>query len=378
MVTRPYKICQRCVMDTSDPLIAFDAGGRCNLCTDFLANRVGLIERTSDDGDTVANVMNAVKARGRGRRYDCIIGMSGGVDSSYLCALAAQHGLRILAVHLDNGWDSLIAVENIRNLLGSLHLDYESYVLPWKQFREVQVAFLKSCVPEAETPTDIAITRATHHFALKHGVPAILSGGNIAGEGILPVSWHYNARDTRYSYAILDAARCPRRYFASQRFSARDEIYCKFVRGIRTFYPLNHVRYDREIARELLIREHGWQYYGSKHGESSYTKFIQSYYLFATHGIDYRRATLSSEILIGTRTRAEALTILESSPYDALQVEEAKDYICKKLGLTRAEMAAIMAATPKFFFDYPNNAWALGLLYNAYRALSGKRKTSNF
>jgi hypothetical protein len=295
-----------------------------------------------------------------------------------LCALAAEHGLRVLAVHLDNGWDSLISVENIRNLLLSLNLDYESYVLPWKKFREVQVAFLRGSVPEAETPTDIAITRATHHFALKHRVPAILSGGNIAGEGILPVSWHYNARDTRYSYSILDAAGCPRRYFASQRFSARDEIYCKLIRGIRTFYPLNHVRYDREAARDMLSREHGWRYYGSKHGESSYTKFIQSYYLFEKHGIDYRRATLSSEILIGARTRAEALTILETLPYDVSEAQEAKEYVCKKLGLARAEMDAIMAAPPKFFFDYPNSARALGLLYDGYRALTGKRKTSNF
>jgi N-acetyl sugar amidotransferase len=378
MVTRPYQICERCVMDTSDPLIEFSAEGQCNLCTDFLQNRVGLLQRTSDDGDTIEGVMNAVKARGRGRRYDCIIGVSGGVDSSYLCALAVEHDLRVLAVHLDNGWDSLISVENIRNLLSSLHLDYESYVLPWKQFREVQVAFLKGSVPEAETPTDIAITRATHHFALKHRVPAILSGGNIAGEGILPVSWHYNARDTGYTYAILDAAGCPRRYFRSQRFSARDEIYCKFIRGIRTFYPLNHVRYDREVARNMLVQEHGWQYYGSKHGESSYTKFIQSYYLYAKHGIDYRRATLSSEILIGAQTRSEALNLLETKPYEPAEVEEAKEYISKKLRLAHAEMEAIMAAPPKFFFDYPNSARALGLLYDGYRTLTGKRKTSNF
>jgi hypothetical protein len=281
-------------------------------------------------------------------------------------------------VHLDNGWDSVTAVENIHNLLSSLRLDYESHVLPWKQFREVQVAFLRGSVPEAETPTDIAITRATHDFALKHGVPTILSGGNIAGEGILPVSWHYNARDTRYSYAILDAAACPRRYFASQRFSARDEIYCKFIRGVRTLYPLNHVHYDREKARMILAQDHGWKDYGAKHGESSYTKFIQSYYLFKKHGIDYRRAALSSEILTGVRTRKEAIGLLESTPYSTADIEEAKDYICKKLELSRDEMNAIMAAPPKYYFDYPNSAPMLGWLYDGYRALTGKQKTSNF
>lgn len=365
-------------MDTSDPLIQFDANGWCNLCVDFLQNRVAVMKRAPDDGDTIKKVMDLARSRGRGRSYDCVIGVSGGVDSSFLCALAAEHGLRVLAVHLDNGWDSVTAVENIYNLLSSLGLDYESYVLPWKQFREVQVAFLKGSVPEAETPTDIAITRATHLFALKHKVPTILSGGNIAGEGVLPVSWHYNARDTRYSYAILDAADCPRSYFASQRFSARDEIYCKFVRNIRTLYPLNHIRYDRETARTRLEREHGWKDYGAKHGESSYTKFIQSYYLFTKHGIDYRRAALSSEILIGARTRAEALVLLESLPYAEADIEEAKEYICKKLAISRSEMDAIVSAPPKYYFDYPNSAALLGVLYDTYRALTGKPKTSNF
>lgn len=365
-------------MDTSDPQIQFDDNGWCNLCTDFLENRVAVMQRSADDGDTVSQVMDLAKARGRGRRYDCVIGVSGGVDSSFLCTLAAEHGLRILAVHLDNGWDSVTAVENVYNLLRSLGLDYESYVLPWKQFREVQIAFLRGSVPEAETPTDIAITRATHFYALKHKVPTILSGGNIAGEGVLPVSWHYNARDTRYSYAILDAAGCPRRYFATQRFSARDEVYCKFIRNIRTLYPLNHIRYDRETAIQGLSRKHGWKDYGAKHGESSYTKFIQSYYLFTKHGIDYRRAALSSEILTGSRGREEALTLLENLPYSEPEIDEAINYICKKLDVSSSDMRDIIAAPPKYYFDYRNNERVLGLLYDCYRALTGKKKTSNF
>ena len=276
-------------MDTSDPLIQFDQEGQCNLCTDFLQNRLRVIAAAQANEGTIDELLRAVGDRGRGRRYDCVVGVSGGVDSSYTCALAAEHGLRVLAVHLDNGWDSVTSVGNIRNLVRKLDIDYASSVLPWKQFRQVQLAFLKASVPEAETPTDIAIQLAVHSHALKNGVRTILSGGNIATEGVLPATWHYNARDIKYSYAILDAANCPREYFATQKYGILEETYYKVIRGIKTLYPLNHIRYSRHEAREMLERDYGWKYYGSKHGESGYTKFIQTFYLFVKHGIDYRR-----------------------------------------------------------------------------------------
>lgn len=365
-------------MDTSDPLIEFDQDGLCNLCADFLENRVGVIASRQEGGVSIDEFLGAVRKRGRGRRYDCVVGVSGGVDSSYTCALAVEHGLRVLAVHMDNGWDSVTSVENIRNLVRTLDIDYASHVLPWNEFRKVQLAFLTASVPEAETPTDVAIQRAVHICALKNDVRTILSGGNIATEGILPRAWHYNCRDTKYSYAILDSANCPRKYFATQKFGALDEIYCKVIRGIRTLYPLNHVQYDRHAARERLERDHKWKYYGSKHGESGYTKFIQTFYLYVKHGIDYRRATFSSEILLGKISRDQALAVLETPPFLQEAFEQEIEYICKKLSLPRAEMEAIIAAPPKFFLDYPNNARALGLLYDLYRALTGRRKASNF
>jgi N-acetyl sugar amidotransferase len=378
MPARAYQICTRCVMDTSDPLIQFDSEGRCNLCTDFLKNRLRVIASAQEGTITVEALLGEVRKRGRGRKYDCVIGVSGGVDSSYTCVLAAEHGLRVLAVHLDNGWDSVTSVENIRNLVRILDIDYASHVLPWKEFRKVQLAFLKASVPEAETPTDIAIQRAVHHYALKNGVRTILSGGNIATEGILPITWHYNARDTKYSYAILDSANCPRRYFATQKYGVIDEIYYKVIRGIRTLYPLNHIQYNRHSAREKLERDYRWKYYGSKHGESGYTKFIQTFYLFVKHGIDYRRATFSSEILLGKINRDQALAVLETPPFSSEVFEQEIDYVCKKLSVPRAEMEAIIAAPPKYFFDYPNNARALGLTYELYRALTGRKKASNF
>jgi N-acetyl sugar amidotransferase len=378
MQRRDYQICTRCVMDTSDPFITFDDAGQCNHCTDFLANRRPLIEAAQRGEETLAALLDTVKARGRGRKYDCVIGVSGGVDSSYVLMLAHDHGLRTLAVHLDNGWNSPVAAQNIRTLATAMKVDYASHVLPWNDFRQVQRAFLQASVPEAETPTDVAIVRAVHHHALKHGVKAILSGGNIASEGILPVSWHYNARDTRYSHAILDAANCPRRLFRPLRFGVADEFYAKIVRGIRTLYPLNHVRYDKAAARAALEQRYGWTYYGSKHGESRFTRFIQTYYLVVKHGIDYRRATLSSELLLGHVERDEALAILATSPFDPQWVEGEIDYLTKKLAMSRTELEAVIAAPARYYVDYPNQAALLGRIYDAYRRLKGQPKTSNF
>ena len=365
-------------MDTSDPLITFDEQGVCNLCTDFLENRLALITASKEGTAELEPLFDTVRKAGRGRKYDCVVGVSGGVDSSYVTTLAAEHGLRILAVHLDNGWNSKIAVENIRNLATKLKLDYASYVLPWSDFRRVQVAFLKASVPEAETPTDVAIQRAVHDHAAKHGVKYILSGGNTATEGILPVTWLYNPRDTKYAHAILDATGCPRSAFDSQKFGALREGYCRVVHGIKTVYPLNYVKFDKAAARSYLEQNYGWQYYGSKHGESRYTRFIQSYYLVVKHGIDFRRANLASEIMTGGTTREAALEILSRSAYADLDVAGETAYVAKKLGLSVEELETIIAAPPKYYFDYPNNQENLGRLYDLYRRLTGRKKTSNF
>lgn len=371
-----YWICPRCVMDTSDPLIARQPNGYCNHCTDYLDKRVKLINREADNGPLLA-LFDRIRSAGKSRAYDCVVGVSGGVDSSYVAYLAARHGLRVLAVHMDNGWNSPIAVANISNLVTRLGLGYCSYVLPWNEFRKVQVAFLKASVPEAETPTDIAIQRAVHKTAAQHGVRYILSGGNIASEGILPLTWHYNARDTKYSYAIMKAAGCPRKLFRSQKFGFLEECYYKFARAIHTVYPLNQLIYDKATARAELEKECNWQYYGSKHGESRFTRFIQTYYLVVKHGIDYRRATLSSEICLGQIERAEALALLERSPFDAAQVESEISYIAKKLAITMEELRTIIAARPRWYFDFPNNKKMLSNAYNLYRYVTGKQKTTS-
>ena len=377
-MSRPYQICTRCVMDTTDPLIEFDAQGQCNLCTEYLQTRLPYLRECQAPTDSIEDLFDRVRYAGRGLKYDCLIGVSGGVDSSYLAVLAAEHGLRPLAVHLDNGWNSKIAVENIRRLVTALDMGYASYVLPWTEFRQVQLAFLRASIPEAETPTDVAIARALHHHASRNNIKYILGGGNLASEGILPKTWHYNSRDTKYAYSIFDSANCPRSHFTAMKFSAIQESYYKAVQGINTIYPLNHIDYNRTVARTKLEESYGWQYYGSKHGESRYTRFIQNYYLYVKHGIDYRRATMSSEIMLGVISRAAALEILAGLPYAQDEIAAEVEFIAKKLGVTAKELEEIIALPPKWYYDYPNNEKLLSLLYAAYRRMTGRQKTSNF
>jgi hypothetical protein len=339
---------------------------------------MALLNRNLRDTRAQEALFAAIKKRGAGARYDCVLGMSGGVDSSYVALLAARHGLRVLAVHLDNGWNSPIAVENINKLVSELNFGYASHVLPWSDFKKVQVAFLRASVPEAETPTDVAIQRAIHESAKKHGVHYILSGGNLASEGILPASWHYNARDTRYSYAILKQAGCAKKYFKAIKYGLVEEAFYKLACNIKTVYPLNDVAYDRIEARKELEASHGWKYYGAKHGESRFTRFVQTYYLPTKHGIDYRRATFSSEICLGQLKRERALELLSELPYDPAAVEGEIKYVAKKLGITEGELADIVKAPARWYQDFPTNAVVLGKIYDAYRFVNGKVRVHNF
>ncbi|MBX3205823.1 MAG: 7-cyano-7-deazaguanine synthase [Labilithrix sp.] len=365
-------------MDTSDPWIEFDADGNCNHCNFFLSAKLDLLSRDPSETKPLDDLLGNIKASRSRSKYDVVVGMSGGVDSSYVAVLAARHGLRVLAVHLDNGWNSPVAVENINRLVSRLNLGYASCVLPWSDFRRVQVAFLKASVPEAETPTDIAIARALFDSATKHGVNRILSGGNLASEGILPISWHYNARDTRYSHAILRRDSCPLRLFNTMRCGLRQEVYFRVVRQIKTLYPLNSIVYDKAEARKELEQDFGWKYYGSKHGESRFTRFIQTYYLPVKHGIDYRRATFSSEICLGQFDRSHALKLLAEPPYDKTAIKDELKYIAKKLALSLVELENIVEAPPRWYTDFPNDEALLGRVYDAYRFLAGKRKVSAF
>lgn len=372
-----YQICTRCVMDTTDPGITFNEKGECNLCTEFLSKRAKHNYHGAESDASFQRIITEMKEAGKGKEYDCVVGLSGGVDSSYAAYLCKKNGLRVLAMHVDNGWNSEEAVLNIKNIARKLEIDYESYVLDWEEFKDLQLSFLKASVPEAETPTDIALLGAIHKVALKYNVKYIISGGNFATEGILPKYWHYNAKDNRYLEYIQNK-------FGNVKiknfplFGFTKEIYYKLIKKTKIIYILNYVPYSKNDTIELLKKELDWRYYGGKHYESLYTGFIQSYYLYKKFGIDYRRATLATQICTGEVVRDEALKELAILPYKEEKMQREKEYIAKKLGISVVEFDKIIDLPPKWYTDYPNDEKRLNFIYDTYRKLFKKDKLGNF
>lgn len=364
-------------MDTTDLQITFDSDGNCNHCQEFLNKRVKHKYQGAASDQALDTIIEEIKRAGKGSEYDCIIGLSGGIDSSYAAYIAKEKGLRVLTMHMDNGWNSEEAVQNVKNIARKLDFDYESYVLDWEEFKDLQLAFLKASVPEAETPTDVAIPAAWHYFTSKYNVKYILSGGNFATEGILPGSWHYNAKDMKY-FRYIQRTFGTKKLKKFPTFGFEREMYHKLVKGVKIIYLLNYVPYEKEKAMEFLKEKLDWKFYGGKHYESKYTGFIQSYYLYVKHKIDYRKATLSSQICTGDVTREAALEQLKSEPFNAARVEEEKKYIAKKLGISIEEFEAIINLPPKWYWDYPNDSKKLNFIYDTYRKVFNKEKLGSF
>lgn len=356
---RDRTVCARCVMDTSDPEISFDEHGVCNHCRAYSE----LAARERRDPSELERLVRELEQAGAGKDYDCVIGVSGGVDSTYLAYEVKRLGLRPLAVHLDNGWDSELAIHNIQQALRTLDIDLVTRVLDWDEFRRLQISFLKASVPDGEIPTDHAILAALYDEASRRGIRSILSGDNFATEAVLPRRWTYGVHDWRYIRQV-------HRRFAGESLSTFRHVsrlrlaYLSRVRGIRMIKLLDYLPYVKLDAMELLQRELGWRPYGGKHYESIYTRFFQGYILPVKFGIDKRKAHLSTLINAGQLTREEALRELEENEYLAEQAAEDRIYVVKKLGLTEAEFEEIMRAPAKTYEDYPNH-----LNQPVYRAL---------
>ena len=368
-----YKQCNRCVMDTTDLEITFDANGYCNHCIEFFRKRPKFTYQGKESDEALEKIIKQIKRDGRGKEYDCIIGLSGGIDSSYTIYVAKQKGLRILAVHMDNGWDSKEAVTNVKNIVNKLGIDYESYVIDWEEFKDLQLSFLKASVPEAETPTDMLILSALHYFAAKYNVKYIIGGGNFVTEGILPKSWQYDAKDLKY-FNHIQKTFGGKRLKKISTFGVKTEMYYKLIKNIRMVYLLRYVPFTKAEAMKILKENLDWKPYGGKHHESIYTKFVQSYYLYEKFQIDYRRSTLSSEICSGESNYDDAIEQLKSKPYDLVGIEEQKQYISKKLDVPADEFERILRLPPKWYWDYPNDSKRLGFIYDTYKEFFGEEK----
>lgn len=346
-------VCVRCVMDTSDPDIRFDEQGVCNHCHGYNA-LVAREVRTGQAGtEALLRIVDRIKAHGRGKQYDCVMGVSGGVDSTYLAYIAKQLGLRPLAVHLDNGWDSELAVSNIEKVLKTLSIDLYTVVLDWEEFRDLQLAFLKASVSDAEIPTDHAIGAAMHRVASERGILYMLSGENLVTEGVLPGSWTYGVWDWKYIRGVHQRfGTVPLRRFP--HYSLANLLYYRAARQMRTVRPLNFLPYVKSEVMRVLQHELGWKYYGGKHYESIYTRFFQGYILPRKFGIDKRKAHLSTLICSGQITRDTAVTELSCQSYSPELQRQDHEYVTKKLGLRAEEFAGIMALPIRTHRDFPN------------------------
>jgi N-acetyl sugar amidotransferase len=358
-------------MDTTDPLIEFNAEGVCNHCRGY-DRVVSTGYYTGQNGINLDSIVTQIKRQGAGKPYDCIIGVSGGVDSTYTANLTHELGLRPLAVHLDNGWNSEMAVHNIENTLNKLGIELYTHVLDWDEFRDLQVAFLKASTPDAEIPTDHAITNILYELAAKHGIHHVLLGNNTATEGILPLMWSYGYRDWRYIKSVHD------RYGSVKlknfhHYDLPRLAWYQMVKGISIVRVLDYVNYTRQDALETIQVKLGWKNYGWKHYESIYTRFFHGYILPRKFNIDKRRAHLSALICSGQTTRIEALQELEKDPYTSPELmAEDREYVIKKLRLTPAGFQEIMEATPRCFLDYPNNYHLLQRIIHWRNRLQGR------
>jgi N-acetyl sugar amidotransferase len=365
---KPYQICTRCIMDTSDEDIMFDENGYCNHCSNVIAERETMLTGSLMLPERILeNIISKIKRKGKKSTYDCLVGLSGGVDSSYVAWLCKQLGLRPLLLHVDNGWSTEAAIKNIKNIVKRTGFDYVSYVIDWEEFREIQLAFLKSSSVDLEFPTDIAIFATQNKIAKKYNIKYIISGCNLATESILPLTWGYHVkRDLKYYKGIV-------RKFSSMPIkkvpveTILGEVYNKFIKGIRTVYMLNYTHYVSDNVKNVLKKELDWEEYEVKHHESLITGFWQSYIMPTKYNMDYRRATLSSKICAGLKTRQEALQELETNaPYDKSKADILKKYVTKKFEISEGEMDMYLNQPPKTYKNFPNNKKLIDKIFSFY------------
>jgi N-acetyl sugar amidotransferase len=359
---RTYRMCSRCILDTADdPEIEFDDRGVCNHCLTYDRVAKERLVGGAERGHGLDGLLDKIKSDGERGDYDCVVGVSGGVDSTYVAYLAKQFGLRALVVHCDNGWNSELAVKNIENIVRRLDFDLFTYVINWEEFKDLQLSYLKASVVDIEAITDHAIVATLYKVASKNGIRHILSGENMATEGVLPPHWVHNKNDLMNIKAI-------HRRFGVTRLKTfptlglLKKLYYQRAAGIRYVPILNYVDYVKEDAKRIISEELGWRDYGGKHYESIFTRFYQSYILPVKFGIDKRKSHLSTLICSGQMTREEALESVKAEPIDGDVLASDKEYVIKKFGLTAESFDSIMALAPRRHTDYRS-------ILNVYRRL---------
>jgi N-acetyl sugar amidotransferase len=351
-----YQICSKTVLDTiGDPDITFDESGVCNYYYLFKERLKVRVPEGKEAKEKLDNLVNKIKEDGKGAKYDCVIGVSGGVDSTYTAWLVKKMGLRPLAIHLDNGWNSELAVKNIENILDKLEIDLYTEVLDWEMFKDLQLSFLKASTPDGEIPTDHSILSIFYQISNKFNIKYVIGGMNFRIEGMLPPTWARGHLDWKYIRSVqkLFGTESLKKFPHLSIFSF---LYYNLIKRIRVISFINYIDFNKDIATKLIEEELDWKNYGGKHHESIYTRFYQSYILPKKFNIDKRKAHLFCQIVsTGDINREQALEILKQPPANPELMEEDREYVIKKLGIKEREFEEIMNLPVKSINDYPNN-----------------------
>lgn len=357
---RPYQRCTRCVMDTTDSKIVFDEDGVCDHCRNFDKNIKPFWNAHEENTDELMELAAKIRKAGEGKEYDCILGLSGGAVSSYLAYIAKEvMHIRPLIFVVDTGWNLNVAVENIEKIVKGLDLDMYTEVINWKEMSDLQLSFFKAQISSQDFPQDHAIFAGLYNYAVKHHIKYVLTGSNSATEFIRPpVEWLYlndlrMAKDIHKKYGKRPLTTFPTCGMLKYR------ILYRYFYGMKRVYPLDYVVYNKSEVEKMLHEKYGWMRYENKHYENVFTRFFEGYYLPHKFGFDTRKNVYSNQILAGTMKRDEALELLKKPSYDPDLMEQDKEYIAKKLGISTEEFDEIIAGENKTPLDYKNSMWLL-------------------
>lgn len=345
-----YRQCSLSVMDNiADPNITFDEKGICNYYYEYLKAENEQVLKGAEGESKFNEIITQIKVDGKGKQYDCILGVSGGVDSTYLAFLAKQEGLRVLCVHFDNGWNSELAVKNIQSIIEKCGFDLYTYVIDWEEFKDIQLAYLKANVIDIEAITDIAIFSALDIICKEKKIKHILDGRNVVTEITLPNSWNCkntsNLKDIHKKFGKIPLKTYPIMSPIRRRLVAR-------LKPFHSWPLLNYVDYNKEMVKKLISLELGWRDYGGKHYESVFTRFYQGYILPNKFKVDKRKAHLSNLIFSHQLTKDEALIELEKPIYPIHLLQTDREFVCKKLGITQEELQNYINTPAKMHSEY--------------------------
>lgn len=369
--TKKYMICSNCIMDTTDPNITFDERGWCDYCRNYHQNIFPNWHPNEEGERILTKVIDRIKEEGKGRDHDCLIGISGGVDSSYVTYIAKEKfGLRPLIFHVDAGWNSQQAVNNIERLVDALGLDLHTEVINWEEMKDLQLAFFKAQVPHVDTPQDHAFFASLYNFAAKHGFKYILTGANYSTECVRePLEWHYHASD-------LVQLKDIHKQFGTRELKTfpladifKFKLYYRYLKGVRVVKPLDYIPFIKEAAMQELVDKFGWQKYAHKHYESRFTRFYEGYWLPNKFGYDKRRAHFSSLILTNQLTRQEALERIAKKPYDEQTISQDFEFVANKLDITVKELQHLMDGPNKTYRNYKSRMPLISFATRILRAL---------